>query len=96
MGLWPGKEHYERRYEYSAECVTVMKDLWATGTSNHTGRYFQMDDCRLSPRPSVMPSIVSAGRSDVGMTFAAEYADFNFCLGDGVNTQRNAPARSAA
>jgi pyrimidine oxygenase len=96
MGLWPGKEHYERRYEYSAECLTVMKDLWATGTSNHTGRYFQMDDCRLSPRPSVMPSIVLAGRSDVGMTFAAEYADFNFCLGDGVNTQRNAPARSAA
>jgi pyrimidine oxygenase len=86
MGLWLGKEHYERLYEYSAEYVTVMKDLWATGTSNHMGRYFQMDDCRLSPRPSVMPSIVSTGQSDVGMTFAAEYADFNFCLGEGVNT----------
>jgi pyrimidine oxygenase len=86
MGLWPGKEHYERRYEYSAEYVTVMKELWATGTSDHKGAYFQMSDCKLSPRPSAMPSIVSAGQSDVGMAFAAEYADFNFCLGEGVNT----------
>jgi pyrimidine oxygenase len=86
MGLWPGREHYERRYEYSTEYVTVMKELWTTGTSNHKGAYFQMTDCKLSPRPSVMPMIVSAGQSDVGMKFAAEYADFNFCLGEGVNT----------
>jgi pyrimidine oxygenase len=86
MGLWPGQEHFEKRYLYSAEYVTVMRELWTTGTSNFQGRYFQMTDCRLSPRPSVMPSIVSAGQSDVGMKFAAEYADFNFCLGEGINT----------
>src|SRR5271156_507792 len=86
MGVWPGKEHYERRYEYSAEYVTVMRELWEKGTSDHKGRYFQMTDCKLSPRPSVTPTIVSAGQSDVGMAFAAEYADFNFCLGEGVNT----------
>ena len=86
MGLWPGSEHYAKRYDYSIEYVTIMKELWATGTSNHKGVYFQMTDCRLSPRPSVMPSIVSAGQSDIGMQFAADYADFNFCLGEGVNT----------
>jgi pyrimidine oxygenase len=86
MGLWPGAEHYERRYEYSSEYVTIMKELWATGTSNHKGAYFKMEDCKLSPRPSVMPSIVSAGQSETGMKFAAEFADFNFCLGEGVNT----------
>jgi pyrimidine oxygenase len=63
-----------------------MRDLWETGRSNHQGTYFQMTDCRLSPRPSVMPTIVSAGQSDVGMKFAAEHADFSFCLGEGVNT----------
>ena len=86
MGLWPGKEHYEKRYLYSTEYVTVMRELWETGRSDFKGEYFQMEDCRLSPRPSVMPSIVSAGQSDVGMKFAAEHADFNFCLGEGVNT----------
>jgi pyrimidine oxygenase len=91
MGLWPGKEHYEKRYKYSTEYVTVMKELWATGTSDFKGEYFQMTDCKLSPRPSVMPAIVSAGQSDVGMEFSAKYADFNFCLGEGVNT----PAKCA-
>ena len=86
MGLWPGKEHYDRRYEYSAEYVTVMRELWDKGTSDHKGAYFQMTDCKLSPRPSVTPGIVSAGQSDVGMAFAAKYADYNFCLGEGVNT----------
>jgi pyrimidine oxygenase len=86
MGLWPGQEHYQKRYDYSTEYVTVMRQLWETGTSDFKGTYFTMDDCKLSPRPSVMPSIVSAGQSDVGMKFAAEYADFNFCLGEGVNT----------
>lgn len=86
MGLWPGKEHYERRYQYSTEYVTVMKQLWETGTSDLKGDYFQMTDCKLSPRPSVMPTIVSAGQSDVGMAFAAEHADYSFCLGEGVNT----------
>ncbi len=88
MGLWPGAEYYARRYEYSAEYVTVMRDLWSKGRRDLKGAWFQMDDCRLSPRPSMMPSIVSAGQSDVGMKFAAEYADYNFCLGEGVNTPR--------
>src|ERR1700742_474400 len=62
MGLWPGADHYARRYEYSAEYVTIMKDLWSKGQCDLKGAWFQMDDCRLSPRPSVMPSIVSAGQ----------------------------------
>ncbi len=86
MGLWPGHEHYTRRYEYSAEYVTVMRELWATGKSDFKGAYFTMDDCRLSPRPETMPTIVAAGQSDVGMKFAADHADFCFCMGSGVNT----------
>ena len=31
MGIWPGAEHYARRYDYCAEYVQVMKELWATG-----------------------------------------------------------------
>ncbi len=31
MRLWPGQEHYSRRYEYSAEYVRVMRELWAEG-----------------------------------------------------------------
>jgi pyrimidine oxygenase len=88
MGLWPGNEHFGKRYLYSTEYVRIMKELWETGTSDYKGEWFTMNDCKLSPRPSVMPSIVSAGQSDTGMKFAAEWADFNFCLGEGVNTPK--------
>ena len=51
MGLWPGEEHFNRRYKYSTEYVTVMKELWESGQSDFKGEYFQMNDCRLLPKP---------------------------------------------
>ncbi|MCQ4159180.1 pyrimidine utilization protein A [Roseomonas sp. GC11] len=86
MGLWPGKEHFAKRYQYSAEYITVMKDLWEKGSSDFKGEYFQMTDCKLSPQPSAPPTIVAAGQSEAGLAFGATYADYNFCLGEGVNT----------
>ena len=86
MGLWPGQAHFQRRYQYCAEYVTVLRELWATGRSDFKGDFFQMEDCRLSPTPSSMPAIVAAGQSGTGVEFAAHYADFNFCMGEGVNT----------
>lgn len=86
MGLWPGDEHFARRYKYSTEYVTVMKELWENGKSDFKGEYFQMSDCRLEPRPTHAIKLVSAGQSEVGMEFAAKYTDFNFTLGTGVNT----------
>jgi len=86
MGLWPGQEHYAQRYRYCTEYVQVMKELWETGHSDLRGDYFQMTDCVLSPRPEAPVPIVAAGQSDAGVAFAARYADYNFCLGSGVNT----------
>ena len=86
MGLWPGEAHFERRYEYANEYVQVMKDLWETGVSNFKGEYFQMDDCKLSPRPSAKIEIVAAGASNRGMQFVGEHCDFNFIgAGSGIN-----------
>ena len=86
MGLWPGQAHFQRRYEYCAEYVTILRDLWSAGVSDFQGEFFQMKDCRLSPRPSSMPAVVAAGQSGTGIEFAARYADYNFCMGEGVNT----------
>lgn len=86
MGLWPGPEHYKRRYEYCAEYVTIMQELWATGHSNLKGDFFQMDDCRCSPLPTAKIPIICAAQSDAGTRFAAQYADYNFCASFGENT----------
>ena len=86
MGLWPGAEHYKRRYQYCAEYVTVMKELWATGQSDFKGEFFAMDDCRCSPLPSRPIPIICAAQSDAGTQYAAAHADYNFCASFGINT----------
>ena len=86
MGLWPGDEYFAHRYAYAAEYVQIMRELWATGVYNSTGRFFTMDDCRLSPRPQADMKLICAGQSDAGMAFTARHADYNFCFGMGFNT----------
>ena len=86
MGLWPGDDYFSKRYEYLGEYATVLRDLWETGSSDLKGEFFQMDDCRLSPRPQADMKIICAGSSTAGMEFSAKYADYNFCFGVGVNT----------
>lgn len=89
MGIWPGERHFARRYEYCEEYVTVMRDLWSSGVSNHKGEFFQMEDCRMEPMPTAPIQIIAAGQSNRGMKFAAEYADYNFLSGGGMNTPQS-------
>jgi pyrimidine oxygenase len=88
MGLWPGDEYFGKRYDYAAEYVHILRDLWATGVSNFKGEHFTMEDCKLSPRPQADMKIICAGQSDAGMEFTAKYADYNFCFGVGFNTPK--------
>jgi pyrimidine oxygenase len=83
MGLWPGDQYFGERYDYGEEYVTIMRELWTEGRSNLKGKYFQMDDCLLSPQPSGDVKIVCAGQSERGMRFTAEYGDYNFVIGGG-------------
>jgi len=85
MGIWPGAGHYKRRYQYCAEYVTVMQELWAAGRSDFKGEFFQMDDCRCLPMPSGKIPIISAGQCEAGTRFAVEHADYNFRSGGGIN-----------
>jgi pyrimidine oxygenase len=86
MGLWRGDAHFQDRYEYCAEYVQVMRDLWDRGVSDFKGKHFTMTDCKLSPRPVNGVDLVAAGQSNAGMQFAAQYVDYNFCMGMGINT----------
>jgi pyrimidine oxygenase len=86
MGLWPGEEHFTKRYDMLSEYAEILRDLWARGTSDFKGDYFDMTDCRVSPKPQADMKIICAGSSDEGLAFSAKYADYAFCFGKGVNT----------
>jgi pyrimidine oxygenase len=48
-----------------------------------------MEDCRNSAdTPQADIKLICAGSSDQGMAFSMRYADYNFCLGVGVNTSK--------
>ena len=82
-GLWPGDAHYADRYAFAREYVTVMQEFWATGESNFKGKYFQMEDAQCLPMPPERRiACVCAGRSEQGMTFTVELADWAFLNGD--------------
>ncbi|MCT4373256.1 pyrimidine utilization protein A [Yangia mangrovi] len=88
MGMWPGDKFFGTRYKYLGEYAQVLRDLWETGKSDLKGEFFQMEDCRLSPQPQADMKVICAGSSDAGMAFSAQYADYNFCFGKGVNTPK--------
>ncbi|GAA4886189.1 LLM class flavin-dependent oxidoreductase [Pseudonocardia benzenivorans] len=81
MGLWPGDQHFQTRYDHADEYVRVMRELWAKGQSDFRGTYFQMEDCRLGPTPTAPIELVCAGQSDRGMQFCAEVGDYQFVVG---------------
>jgi len=88
MGMWPGDDHFRNRYAMLGEYAAILRELWETGVSDFKGDYYQMDDCRVRPRPEGEIKIICAGSSDAGLAFSARYADYAFCLGKGVNTPK--------
>ncbi len=50
MGLLrAGYDSY--RYEYAGEWVELVKRLWTEAVVDHQGRFFNLTDCRCSPKP---------------------------------------------
>lgn len=93
MGMWPGDAYYEYRYDYSTEFMTIMRELWDTGQSDFTGRFFSLDDCRLGPQPANHIDVLAAGSSLRGRQFTAEFADYNFTsTPSGIDSLRQANA----
>jgi len=80
MGLWPGDHYYERRYDYAAEYVHILKRLWTEDEVTHDGEFFKLNRATVLPRPAKMPTVVSAGQSPKGLEFTAQNGDYSFVM----------------
>jgi alkanesulfonate monooxygenase SsuD/methylene tetrahydromethanopterin reductase-like flavin-dependent oxidoreductase (luciferase family) len=80
MGLWPGDEFFQTRYDYSSEYVQILKELWTNGESDFKGKYLEMSNCKLGPLPANEIEIVCAGASGRGLDFTARYGDYSFLM----------------
>ena len=82
MGLWRGDDYFGQRYEYAREYVQILKQLWHNGAATCHTEHFTLEDCHCYPVPRHQIPLVSAGQSDAGFQFVAEYADESFMVAD--------------
>ncbi len=83
MGLWPGDQHFETRYDYATEYVRVLRDLWETGRCDFRGEFFTLREALIQPVPTTPIPLVCAGQSERGVRFTAECGDRNFVIAGG-------------
>lgn len=80
IGLWPGSEYYERRYDYAAEYVHILRRLWTEDEVHHEGEFFKLNGATVLPKPAKMPTVVSAGQSPKGLEFTVQNGDYSFVM----------------
>jgi alkanesulfonate monooxygenase SsuD/methylene tetrahydromethanopterin reductase-like flavin-dependent oxidoreductase (luciferase family) len=84
---------HERRYEYAAEWLDVIKRLWTAKEEwDFEGEFFRIRRGFHQPKPlqSPYPALMNAGGSATGRHFAAKHCDmaFIFITGHDVETTR--------
>lgn len=82
MGLWRGDEYYNRRYEYAADYLTLVKKFWNQDYVNHDSEFFKVEECTVWPRPERRIPIVCAGQSPAGIAFTAQHGDHSFIMAE--------------
>jgi len=76
----PWLEHDER-YERSEEFIQVLKGLWAEEKFSFNGRFYQVDEAPLEPKPVTPPAIFQGGNSPRALKMAARVSDWLFLNG---------------
>jgi len=66
---------HDERYVQSSEFVRVLKGLWSEERFSLDGRFYQLDETVLSPKPRVAPPIFAGGESEDGREAIAGFAD---------------------
>jgi G6PDH family F420-dependent oxidoreductase len=69
---WPGADE---RLEMLEEAVEVIRKLWEGGVTDHRGRHYRLDHCRVYDLPDEPPPIVISGFGPKAVALAAKIGD---------------------
>lgn len=94
LGVWPGDEFYDYRYDYAQEWLDIVRGLWTHGRFTYHGRHLSVEDCYGYPQPGRPLPLVCAGQSERGMEFSARNVDANFISGREIETFRDLSAKT--
>lgn len=68
---------HDERYERTQEFVDVLKGMWTEDTFSYAGKYYQVENAKLSPKPVQRPNpiLYAGGESERGKKLIAEHCD---------------------
>jgi pyrimidine oxygenase len=89
MGIWDEAMSHDERYAMTEEWTQAVLRLWSEPSVTMHGDHFTLTDCESRPLPDPRPTIISAGRSDRGRAFQAQYADGAFLGAESLRDMRD-------
>lgn len=78
VGLWRDGLGHDDRYDLADEWIGVVKRLWTEKVVTHKGKFFELNEATMGPKPSRIPHLANAGASGRGFRFAVENCDIAF------------------
>lgn len=78
LGLWRDGLSHDERYDLADEWLEVVKRLWTEPVVSHKGKFFELNEATMGPKPSRLPPLANAGASGRGFKFAVEQCDIAF------------------
>jgi pyrimidine oxygenase len=90
VGLWRDGLDHNERYDLADEWVQVVKRLWKEDIVSHKGRFYELTEATMGPKPSRLPPLANAGASERGFKFAVQNCDIAFLSGSEDSKSREA------
>jgi pyrimidine oxygenase len=94
VGLWRDGLDHDERYDLADEWVGVVRRLWTEDVVTHKGRFYELTEAVMGPKPSRMPPLANAGASGRGFEFAVDNCEIAF-INSGESPKDIASARQA-
>ncbi|HTR60609.1 MAG TPA: LLM class flavin-dependent oxidoreductase [Candidatus Binataceae bacterium] len=72
---------HDERYARSREFIDVLRGAWSHEDFSYSGRFYNVSNLRLEPRPLTKLEVWQGGQSEVARDMAASHSDWMFLNG---------------
>ena len=79
FGDWLG---HDERYARTGEFLQIVNAVWRQESVDFAGKYYTVEDARVSARPDTLPQIYFGGSSAAALPIAAEFVDVYLTWGE--------------
>lgn len=73
---------HDERYARTAEFLQVVASVWTQESVNFAGKYYTVEDARVSAPPDPLPGIYFGGSSAAALPIAGQFADVYLTWGE--------------